>query len=183
VLEPEAFIGEVVGNLREAAYCAEFDGTVIQMKNSNDFSESYDILLSNGHVWRGVGSYRSTCAPAAFPINPHDYIDKIRVGFFGFKCPDGVTPPRNGVGELPVGCEGFVTATPKDKDNKDVPSNVHGPEIHWDLVASKTVVRMEHVEGQPFNQELFGVGPGDFRLCATVLGVEGCLNGRVINPE
>ena len=31
-----------------------------------------------------------------------------------------------------------------------------------------------------FNKTLFGLEPGHFSLCATVRGVEGCLNGEVI---
>ena len=42
-----------------------------------------------------------------------DVIDSVRVAFYGIRCVDGQTPPNNGLGKLPVGCSGFVTATPK----------------------------------------------------------------------
>ena len=35
-------------------------------KNSNNFSEQYDILLASGHIRRGAGSYRGVCKPALF---------------------------------------------------------------------------------------------------------------------
>jgi hypothetical protein len=47
-------------------YCAWFDSEEVQVKKENRFSEHYKIFLSDGHVRRGVDSYRSTCWPAAF---------------------------------------------------------------------------------------------------------------------
>jgi hypothetical protein len=38
----------------------------IGVKNSNDYSEQYDILLASGHMRRGLGSYRGVCRPAIF---------------------------------------------------------------------------------------------------------------------
>ena len=50
----------------ERGYCAWWDSEEVQVKKENTFSEHYKIFLSDGHVRRGVDSYRSTCWPAAF---------------------------------------------------------------------------------------------------------------------
>ena len=169
----------VVRNLQAAGFCAHYDGAEVQVKNTNDFSEQYDVLLSDGSVRRGTGAYRLTCQPASFPLDPEDVIDSIRVAFFGIKCPGGRTPPNNGLGRLPIDCTGFVTATPKNRDNRDVPPAVHGPTIDWFLKEGAQVVRV-HDDTQIFNKTLVGLARGHFSLCATLKGVEGCLHGEVI---
>ncbi len=50
----------------QRGYCAWWDSEEVQVKKENRFSEHYKIFLSDGHVRRGVDSYRSTCWPAAF---------------------------------------------------------------------------------------------------------------------
>lgn len=179
VLDADQYHAGVVKNLEAMAFCADADNNQVQLKNSNDFSEHYDILVSTVHIRRGDGSYRATCNPAAFPLDAADLIDGIRVAFYGFRCPDGVEVPRNGAGELPVGCDGFVTATPKTRDNRDVDPRVHGPDIQWIHWEGQEQVKVDDFPGQPFNKTLTGVQEGTFRLCAVVKGVEGCLNGRV----
>ena len=47
-------------------YCAFYDGEELAIKNTNDFSEQYDISTSQGYVRQGDGSYRATCWPAWF---------------------------------------------------------------------------------------------------------------------
>jgi len=180
VLDSKKYYAGVVKNLEAMAFCAAADNNLVQLKNSNEFSEDYDILLSSEHVRRGDGSYRSTCNPPAFPVAAEDLIDGIRVAFYGFDCPDGVEVPKNGLGKLPVGCEGFVTATPKTKDNEDVDPRVHGPDIQWIHWEGHEQVTVEDFPGVAFNKTLVGVQEGNFRLCAVVKGVEGCLNGTVI---
>ena len=65
-----AYMDEVVENLRKAGYCALNDkNQEIAVKNSNDFSEQYDILSAGGHVLR---AYMVTCRPAWDAIPPHD---------------------------------------------------------------------------------------------------------------
>ena len=169
----------VVKNLEDMAFCAVYDNNQLQLKNSNEFSETYDILLSSQHVRRGDGSYRATSNPPAFPLDAADLIDGIRVAFFGFDCPDGVEVPNNGQGRLPVGCAGFVTATPKTRDNKDVDPRVHGPDIQWIHWEGHEQIKVEDFPGVTFNKTLTGIQEGGFRLCAVVKGVEGCLNGMV----
>ena len=73
VLDREAYLQGLVDELRKAGLCAEedYDGReIISVKDSNDFSEDFDVLLSDGFVRRGVGAYRQTCTPAAFPLDP-----------------------------------------------------------------------------------------------------------------
>jgi hypothetical protein len=107
-------------------------------------------------------------------------IDSIRVAFFGFKCTDGQIVPNNGWGQLPKGCTGYLTATPKKKDNTDVPQNEHGPDISWRLRAGDGIVQvLPPTFPNDFNKDLLGLKQGEFSLCATVKGVEGCLNGTV----
>jgi hypothetical protein len=179
VLDTDAYYLGVVTNLQAAGFCANYDLTEVQVKNSNEFSEQYDVLISTGHVRRGPGSYRSTCAPAIFPLEASDYINSVRVAFFGISCKNGKEPPRNGVGELPIGCEGSVTATPKTKDNQDVDPRIHGPEIDWRVRDGAERIKVDDFPGVTFNKTLTGLEEGEFSICATVKGVEGCLNGRV----
>jgi len=73
VLDREAYAEGLVANLRAAGLCAERDPDdaqleTIRVKNSADFSENFDVLLSNGFMRRGGGAYRETCSPAAFPV-------------------------------------------------------------------------------------------------------------------
>jgi hypothetical protein len=154
---------------------------LLQVKDSDASSEDYDLLLSNWHLRRGEGSYRSTCTPASFPLTPQDVIDSIRVAFYSIECDDGQPPPRNGEGKLRMGCLGIVTATPKKADNSDVHERVHGPDIEWRLEQVRENVVMFDFEKQPFNKYLKGLDPGGFKLCATVQGITGCLNGEVLD--
>jgi len=119
--------------------------------------------------------------PAATPAPDRGPIDSIRVGFFGISCKNGKPTPRNGERRLPSGCTGYVTATPKDKNNIDVPARVHGPEISWNLMwGNGTVEVKKPTFPSDFNKDVLGLRPGEFSLCATVKGVEGCLHGFVI---
>jgi hypothetical protein len=42
------------------------DGEEMTVKENNNYSEQYDILLASGHMRRGTGSYRGVCRPALF---------------------------------------------------------------------------------------------------------------------
>jgi len=180
----DAYYAGVVKNLQAMpGTCAGFDFQFLNVKNTNEFSDQFDILASSGHARRGAATYQGSCYPANFPVDPKDVIAYIRVAFFGFKCDPGVVAPPNPLGKLPQGCVGFVTATPKDKDGVDVDSRIHGQEIAWLLTDGKGVVDTHHVDGQPFNWELQPLRLGAFQFCATLQGVTGCLNGEVIpNP-
>ena len=181
VKNPDAYYQGVAGILRSKGFCADYDLVELQVKNTNDFNDQYDIMISQGYVRRGAGSYRNTCSPAAFPLDPEDVIAQVRVGFFGFRCLDeSKVPPRNGEGKIPVNCFGNVTASPKNMDGHDVDSRIHGDQIQWRLDQEGDHVRVDEQPGVPFNKVLFGLAPGHFTLCATVRGIEGCLHGEVI---
>jgi hypothetical protein len=66
VLNPDAYTRGVVTNLLAAGVCARWDGEEINVKNTNDWSENYDILTAENFVRLGEGSYRVTCYPAYF---------------------------------------------------------------------------------------------------------------------
>jgi len=107
----------------------------------------------------------------------------VRVSFFSFECNPGVAAPPLAEGKLPLGCDGFVTATPKQRNGTDVPPWVHGTAIEWELRDGQEVVRVDPDSyfSNPFNRILRTSGRVDgFVLCATVLGKQGCLNGRTI---
>jgi hypothetical protein len=73
VLDHDAYLQGLVDELHKAGLCAEQDydgGETISAKDSNDFSEDFDVLLSDGFMRRGNGAYRQTCTPAAFPLAP-----------------------------------------------------------------------------------------------------------------
>jgi hypothetical protein len=58
------YMNGVVANLRSRGLCAIVDSDdEIAVKNTNVFSDQYDILLSTGNVRR---AYTATCRPAWF---------------------------------------------------------------------------------------------------------------------
>jgi hypothetical protein len=182
VLDRDTYLEAVLNELRVVGLCAQldFDGETVQVKDSNDLSEDFEVFSSN-YVRRN--GFVTACEPAAFPVEPGELIARVRVGFWMFYCDAGVTPPLNNDRELPLGCEGAVTATPKDQDDRDVPLEVHGPDIEWTLRRGAEVVEVlpDDVYPNPFNRILTPLGPIDaFQLCATVQGVEGCLNGDTV---
>jgi hypothetical protein len=179
VLDTERYYAGVMSILESRDFCAGFDLVELQLKNGSQFSEQYDILLATGHARRGAATYQATCTPPSFPLDAADLIDAVRVGFFGFRCDEGLTPPRNGENKLPLGCAGYVTATPKNAANGDVDPRVHGDRIDWRLEQDEEYVRVEEFPDIPFNKKMVPVKPGRFSLCATVKGVEGCLHAEV----
>jgi hypothetical protein len=60
------YVNQVVKQLNAQGVCALYDGEEMAVKDSNSFSEQYDILLASGHMRRGAGSYRGVCKPALF---------------------------------------------------------------------------------------------------------------------
>jgi hypothetical protein len=118
----------------------------------------------------------ATPTPAAIVGEIHH----IRVGFYGINCPGNRPVPNNGAKQLPVGCKGFVTATPKKANGDDVPSHIHGPNIEWDLEYGHNIISIKNSQASTFNKDLTGLRVGTFNYCATVGGVRGCLDGTVI---
>jgi len=74
VLDVKAFMDAIVADLRAASLCAQADYDFplerINVKSSSDVSEDYDLVLSTGYLRRGPKSYRQSCTPAAFPVDP-----------------------------------------------------------------------------------------------------------------
>lgn len=74
VRDAEKYLDGVVDNLRRQGACAERDADDysyerILVKDSNDYSETYDVLLASGYVRRGSSAFIDTCLPASFPID------------------------------------------------------------------------------------------------------------------
>lgn len=180
VLSEEAFYLGVAGLLQAQGLCAVWDYEQLQVKTSAAASEAYVLLDQKNFIRRDDRALSFTCVPAAFPLDPADVVDRVRVGFYGIRCPGDREPPRNGQGLLPVDCTGYVTATPKKKDDTDVDPRVHGPEIEWKLVSLGGRAIVSSYSDIPFNKVVRGYSPGDVRLCATVQNHEGCLNIKVI---
>jgi hypothetical protein len=184
VLDEERYLDGVIANLRKAGLCSEraLDGEQVMAKRANDFSEEWDVLSAGGFIRRGAGSYQRTCEPAVFPVAPADLVAYVRTAFFSFEC-GGVPGPPPTEGRLPLGCDGYATATPKQRNGRDVPSWIHGAEIRWELRDGEDVVEVldDWRFLNPFNKVLRPTGrPGRFLLCASVLGKEGCLDGHTI---
>lgn len=66
VINQDGYFNAVVAAFAERGFCARWDGEEMAVKDSNEFNDQFDILLSGGHIRRGEGSYRSSCYPAAF---------------------------------------------------------------------------------------------------------------------
>lgn len=187
VLDPDAYLDGVVEELRAAGHCADrsLDREHVQVKNSNTYSEEWDLLTSSNFIRRGVGAYKTTCKPASFPADPADYIAYVRTHLWGYECfTPGVTPPTPGERKIPLGCDGRVTATPKLHNGRDVPSWIHGPEVQWDHREGHDIVRLDtdpRFPDNPFDKVLITSGKvGSFYVCATVQGKTGCLSGQTI---
>ena len=180
VLNVDRYFAGVIANLQQAGYCAGALGEDLQVKKTDEFSEEYDILLSSFHVRRGNGSYSKTCNPAAFPVDPGEVIARVPIFIFGYQCPDDRLTPDYGERKIPLGCTALVTATPKDKNNKDVDPRIHGPEINWSISQGADRIDVHGFPDVPFNLKVTGVQVGHFGLCAKVKGKEGCMDGDVI---
>jgi hypothetical protein len=78
VLDKNAYMDGIVLSLRAAGLCAERDPDaalqdIVKLKNTNDFSEDYEVVDATGHARRGQGSYQQSCLPASFPLTrPQD---------------------------------------------------------------------------------------------------------------
>jgi hypothetical protein len=74
IIDQKGFIDAAVNNLRLAGFCAQADYDHplewINVKNASDFSEDYQLVTSTGYVRRGPGSYRQSCYPSSFPVDP-----------------------------------------------------------------------------------------------------------------
>jgi hypothetical protein len=123
VLEPDDYYLAMSSTLAESGLCAQMDADKanLRVKADNAMSEDYQILTTRGFTARGAWIYRNTCTPANFPIAAPDAISYIRLSFFGFNCAPGVPVPDRGTKELPLKCDGYLTATPKDANGRTSP--------------------------------------------------------------
>ena len=89
--------------------------------------------------------------------------------------------PRNGEKILPLGCRGYVTATPKQVNGDDVPLSNHGPNIEWFILEGGDKIAVQAPTfASDFNKDIVALRTGTFGLCATVREVTGCLMGTVV---
>jgi hypothetical protein len=63
VRDRRRYVDAVILAIHAQGVCAEDDNEEIQLKNTNDFNEQYNIWTSGGYVRR---SYITTCFPAQF---------------------------------------------------------------------------------------------------------------------
>ena len=69
VLSSGQLIVGVIKAMDAKGICAGWDGEELAVKTSDDFNDQYDILTAEGKLRAGAGSYRTTCYPAAFPLD------------------------------------------------------------------------------------------------------------------
>jgi len=186
ILNLDAYYDGVVANLQSDHLCAQrdyLDKDRIAVKEDNSYNESYNVVGKQSRILRGPEMYSVTCTPANFPLSADaSAVARVSVSFFRYTdCPVGthLPPPHE---SLPVGCRGTITATPKDSLGNKLPPELHGTDVTWFVQAGEGTVISPgpSPDGVPFNLVLRGVDAGEFSVCATVAGVTGCLNGKVI---
>ena len=102
-------------------------------------------------------------------MTPGELIQRVRVAFWSFDCDPGIASPDKHAGLLPLGCDGSVTATPKDRDGLDVPPSIHGSAIEWELRRGDEVIKvLEPVPVDPFTEVLEYVKPEPRAACKFV---------------
>ncbi len=69
VLSSGQVIIGVIKALDAKGLCAGWDGEELAVKTSDSYNDQYDILTASGRIRQGTSSYRTTCYPAAFPLN------------------------------------------------------------------------------------------------------------------
>jgi hypothetical protein len=183
VLDAEAYLDGLVANLRAAGLCAErsLDRERLVVKSSNAFSEQWDVLSSQGFIRRSSYAYQQSCQPASFPVAAAEHISFVWVGIFAFECnPQTAAPNTDKL--LPLACDGYVTATPKQKNGLDVPRWIHGDDVTWHVRDGAELISVDPDwrYGNEFNRVLRPKGVGYFSICATVLGKMGCLNAHTV---
>jgi hypothetical protein len=66
VRDTDAYVQEMLKEVRSEGACATWDGEELAVKRTNDFNDQYDILTFENFIRRDNGSYRATCYPAWF---------------------------------------------------------------------------------------------------------------------
>lgn len=141
-----------------------------------------DVYVGGDQITNNIGlpSPSASPSPGSGSCPVAGVIASIRVNPFGYQCPAGTPVPNNSSGVLPIGCTAVVTATPKDVAGRDVPDNVHGPNITWSTESGASFIDVTDWPGNAFNKNVAGRSPGEFRLTASLCGITGAWNGRVV---
>ena len=180
----DTFYAGVIANLQAQGLCGQVDDAKekLSVKENNTYSEKYDIVTSQNRIRRGEKTYIITCTPANFPLTAETAVVSVTVTFFRItNCPPGTTIPFLAARQLPLGCVGTITATPRDAIGNKLPIELHGPDITWYVRAGDgTVISVSPDADVAFNQKLTGKDIGEFSICAVVQGKTGCLNGTVV---
>jgi hypothetical protein len=180
ILNRERYLAAVITNLDKAGLCGALDmyREAVFIKRTDEMSEGF-LIDRNGFIRRGSGSYSHSCSPAAFPLKPEQAVVKMFVGFYNFDCPKSVTPPHHDARQVPITCDGLLTATPKDKNLRTVPPEAHGPAVEWFVTEGD--FRIELYDGEhAFNKRIRPLQLGPFSVCANVFSATSCLRGEVI---
>jgi hypothetical protein len=69
LLSSGQFLIGMINELDSQGICAGWDGEELAVKNSDAFNDQYDITTASGLVRSGVSAYRTTCYPAAWPLD------------------------------------------------------------------------------------------------------------------
>jgi hypothetical protein len=181
ILHRDAYTSAVLDALGQRGYCAALDmyRDFFLLKLGDDRSEQFEIEGPSGFVRRGYPSFWNACRPAAFPLEATAVVVKMWVGLYDFECDSESQKPGAPEKSLPLSCDGYITATPKDKDLRTVPPTAHGPDITWFVRNGEERIRLLDWN-QPFNKRVVPLVAGEFSVCATVLEVTGCFNGVVV---
>jgi hypothetical protein len=182
VRDRDAFIAGTIAALQGQHMCAfrrPLTNT-IQVKDSNDFSEEYELVDDPGFIRRGPASGVTACTPANFPLDAGESVARIFVGIFRFRCDASVVTPNPSLNQIPAGCDALITMTPKDVHGVSVPFWLHGtnPEF-WVRNGEFSTVVLGDDPTQVFNKWIFSKSPGDFSVCAAIDGRQSCINGKV----
>ncbi len=65
LVEEGVYTRALVSTINQKGACAGYYAEEVSVRRSRDFSENFDVLTANYYLWRGEGSYRSTCFPAS----------------------------------------------------------------------------------------------------------------------
>ncbi len=66
VKDLQAYYAAIIGIFVGQGFCARFDGEEIAVKQTNEFTEHFDVNYQDRYIRQGPGIYRGACYPAAF---------------------------------------------------------------------------------------------------------------------
>jgi hypothetical protein len=183
VKSKDGFVEGVLAVLQGQGLCAQHipKSDMVEVKDSNDYSEEYLLVSDRGYVARGKSTSLRTCTPSAFPLDVGEAVARIFVGIYRFRCDAGVVPPPTYANILPIGCDALITMTPKDINGEKLPYWLHSlnPEF-WVRNGEFSVIVLGDLPGEPFNKWIYPKGLGPFSICAAVDGKQTCMNAQVV---